>query len=175
MNITLILNIATDVISGNWLRAGARLTGSIKGATKQASEEIEKAVSEVVASGGNFGGKWTEGIHATVIEGNGFNSQIQVTSDIPFFSVFNNGVTIKGNPFLWLPLSFGEAAGQRVSSYSGRLFMVNRRTGGPPLLLSIESKQPLFVGLSSVTIKKKWDMASVIQNVMRGFAGMIES
>src|ERR1700676_172298 len=153
-----------------WRLISAQFTKAVTGAGQKASSEIETAAKQVVASSGKFGGKFTEGLRAVTIEGNGFNSEIQLVSDIPFFSVFDKGVTIHGNPFLWLPLSFGDAAGQRATAFSGQLFMVNRRTGGPPLLLSIQTKKPMFVGITSVTIPKKWDMKTTVERVMSGFA-----
>jgi hypothetical protein len=171
INIALLVH---NIFQANWLGLSRQFTGAVQGATKQASKEIESAIGDAVAHSGKFGAKWTQGIHATIIQGNGFNSTIQVQSSIPFFSVFDKGVTIKGNPFLWLPLSFSDAAGQKVSSFKGQLFFVKRKVGGPPLLLSIATKKPMFVGLTSVTLKKKWDTAQIVKAVMSRFADFIK-
>ena len=117
---------------------------------------IEEKARASISSGGNFGGRWTDGLRVTLD-----NMRIGMSHDIPYADIFETGGTITGNPLLWLPIGAGPAGGEQLVSAKGT---------GKPLMLSITDKSPKLFGIASVTIPKKWDLNGVVQNVMQNFA-----
>lgn len=81
-------------------RYGAKVRNATRGAAQDAADEIEKEGREDIAGAGNFGSRWTEGFNATVTEGGG-SIRIEVTEDVPYWSVFEFGAVIQGNPLLY--------------------------------------------------------------------------
>lgn len=150
----------------------SQLARAVAQSSRQAAGMIEDRGRADISAAGSFGGKWTSSFHADVEPKSGalLNSVITVHSDIPYFSVFETGAVIKGNPLLWIPLSFSSAP--KVSDYGGGLFRVNR-DGKPPLLMDIASKEPKYVGLEAVKIQKRFHIAEVIKSVMSQMATLI--
>lgn len=151
----------------------SQFSRAVSTASRQAAKMVLENGRENIRAAGNFGPKWIDGLSVDVVPRSGalLNSVITVSHKIPFFSVFEKGATIKGNPFLWIPLSF--ATKVKLANFSGKLFRVNR-PGLPPLLLSVDTKQPMYIGLTSVQIKKKFNIQKVIQDVMRQLPDLIK-
>lgn len=138
-----------------------------RAAAQDASEEILDEGRANIAGAGNFGTRWTQGLHAPVSEGGG-SIRIGVTHDVPYFMVFERGAVIQGKPLLWIPLSFAsEAQGVRARDFPGRLFRVDRKSGGAPLLLSADDKQPKYFGKQSVTIPRKFRITEISRTAAR--------
>lgn len=141
-----------------------------RAAAEDAAKEIEARGSADIAAGGNFGPRWTTGLHATVTEGGG-NIRIAITHDVPYFSVFEFGKVIKGNPWLWIPLDFAkDAKGVYARDYPGKLFRVDRLSGAPPLLLAAPTApgmkaEPKYFGKTAVTIPKKFHIVQIAREV----------
>jgi Family of unknown function (DUF6441) len=79
---------------------------------------------------------------------------------IPFAGVFERGARIGGHPLLWLPIEKNLPAGiHSPRAYGGRLVSVNV-AGKPPLLFDAGKRElgPLFVGVSQVNIRKRFDL-----------------
>lgn len=131
-----------------------------------AAEEIEDRVRVQIAGAGNFGLRWTRGFKARPTIGNN-EILIRATHDIPYWTVHEFGATIKGQPLLWIPLSWTDAARERIRArdYPGGLFRVDRKSGGAPLLLSIATGEPIYSGHESVTIPKRFRMREIIREV----------
>jgi hypothetical protein len=138
---------------------------SIKSAADTAAENILERGRADISGAGRFGARWTDGLTAPVTE-EADGIVITVREAVPYWRVFEYGATIKGKPLLWIPLSFAvEAQGVRASDFPGRLFRVDRKSGGAPLLLSADDKQPKYFAKESVTIPKKFHLVEIIQDV----------
>jgi hypothetical protein len=151
-------------------RQADRVRKSARQAAQDAADDIEDQGRSDIEDAGNFGSRWTDGFRATVTEGGG-NLRVAVTEDVPYWRVFQNGAVIHGKPLLWIPLSFAsDAQGLRASEYGGRLFRVDRKSDGLPLLLAPgKPAQPKYFGKESVTIPKKFHLLEITQRVAKKF------
>ena len=140
---------------------------SMRSAADTAADNILERGRADISGAGRFGTRWTSGLTAPVTEEKD-GIVITVRQAVPYWSIFEYGATIKGKPLLWIPLSFAtEAQGVRARDFPGRLFRVDRKSGGAPLLLSADDKQPKYFAKSSVTIPKKFHIVEIIQDVAR--------
>lgn len=141
-------------------------------AAREASELILNRGRADIKQAGKFGTRWTEGLQSIVQPKTGalINARITITHNVDYFDIFQTGGTIRGKPFLWIPLSYTGII-LRASEYArlfGGLFFV-QRASGRPLLLSIRDKQPKFFGITSVHIRKRFHTIEIITEVMKGF------
>ena len=145
------------------VRTAARATAD------DVAQQIVKLGQSDISRAGNFGTRWTEGLHADVTQGGG-NIRISVTHDVPYFSVFEYGKVIEGKPMLWIPLEFAETAkGVRARDYPNPLVRVDRKAGGAPLLLDIGVRPavPTYFGKESVTIPQKFHIRDIAKEAAR--------
>jgi hypothetical protein len=150
----------------NLTRQATRVREAARGAARETAKRIETLGRADIRRGGNFGSRWTDGLHADVTEGGG-NIRISVYDDVPYFNIFQYGGVIKGKPMLWIPLDFAtDAQGVSAKDFRGGLFRVDRESGAP-LLLSIEDKQPKYFGKESVTEPKKFHIVEIAQDQAR--------
>lgn len=135
---------------------------------------IEDAAKADIASSGNFGSRWTEGLHVDVEQvGATGNMRLSMRHDIPYAGIFEQGGRIEGHPYLWIPLSGTDAEGKQASEYGEQLYSVQRKTGGP-LLFSMADKMPKYFGIESVTIPKKWHLRDIQLSVMGNFRAVFD-
>lgn len=118
-------------------------------------------VTADISSAGNFGSNFLDGLSVTA-EGDTITTKL----DAPGADIFATGGTISGHPLLWLPISGTDAEGIRASDYGDKLFSVNRKAGGVPLLFSIKDRAPKYFGIPSVTIPQKFHIAEIQRRVM---------
>lgn len=147
------------------------IAGASSYATTQTAKVIERKGRANIAAAGRFGRRWQEGLKARrdPPAGTYINNSIVITHNVLGARLFEFGGTVEGRPLLWLPLSFaGDAQGIRAADYGKRhgLFKVERN-GKPPLLLSLADRQPKYVGIQAVTIKRKWNIRGIAQQSMR--------
>lgn len=138
---------------------------AISQTAEEAAGQIENEGRADIAGAGNFGQRWTEGFSAQVGQGGG-NTKITIRHEVPYWRVFEFGAEIKGQPMLWIPLSFADdAQGISAKDFPQPLFRVNRRVGAP-LLLSFDG-QPKYFGKESVTIPQKFHLRDIVTRVAR--------
>lgn len=132
---------------------------------KETAVNIETRGRADIASGGRFGSRWTQGLHAKVSRG-GANIRLAVTHDVPYFMVYERGALIAGRPLLWLPIGGGSKGGSAGQVYArnfpGRLFRITSKAGRP-LLMDAVNKTPRYVGLASVRIPQKFHIRDIIR------------
>lgn len=138
-----------------------RIENAITAATSTLAENILQQGRQDISAAGNFGTRWTQGFTYD-IEGEGNARTIIFRQQVPYWRVFQYGAVIHGKPLLWIPLSSTEP---KVSArdFPGRLFRVNRRSGGAPLLMSADDKQVKYTGHESVRIPKKFHLVEIIR------------
>lgn len=146
----------------------ARMAKAIQKGGRDTAAAIEARGRADIASGGNFGGRWTSGFHATVgAPTSPTNLRISVFSDVPYFSIFEFGGVIKGKPLLWIPFSW-TGIKTPSSQYQGNLVRVDRKDGAP-LLIDTDDKQPKYFGIAQVTEKKRFHIREIIAAELNNF------
>jgi hypothetical protein len=150
-----------------------RLYAALTAAANMAASLIQDKARADIASAGNFGARWTDGLEVTV-EGAAPNMILSMTHKIPWAGIFETGGTISGD-LLWIPLSGTDAAGIRASAFPGGLFSAKYpRQGGKPLLFSMQDKKPRYFGVESVTIPKKFQLTEDVTSVMANFRAIFD-
>jgi len=166
------INFNADQVGKTFLYGIRRLPAIVKQAADETAAEAAEAIKEKgdadISGAGRFGSRWTDSFKAEVSTDRE-RVLISVYSTIPYFSIFEFGGTIKGNPLLWIPLSpeyGGDAMGINARDY-GALFKVpnkrtpNARAGKAPLLLSYSDRQPKYFGKEQVTIPRKFSIREI--------------
>jgi hypothetical protein len=119
-------------------RFGQRMVKAVQDAADETAADIQDRGRDDIAAAGRFGARWIDGFTATVSQGGG-NIRIDVNEAVPYWTVFEYGKVISGDPLLWIPLGYQEgvnpAAGIRARDYGSLLFRVDRKSDGLPLLL----------------------------------------
>jgi hypothetical protein len=158
------------------------MLGRRSGFLKATADTIHELGQEMLAQGradmagaGNFSSdRWQSGLVAAEDVGPD-RSTLTISHLVPYWRVFEFGAVIKGNPLLWIPLSFSDAVGIMARDYAGGLFRVDRKSGGAPLLLSIQDKKPKYFGKESVTIPKKFHLRQIMRGVWANFRSVFNS
>ncbi len=162
--------IAAPKFQQNLAGLADRFEKAFSAALNMAASMIRDQAKADIQSAGKFGSQYTDGLNVTVE-----NMRISMTLDAPGAAIFETGGTIQGNPLLWLPISGTDAEGIRARDYGGKLFSVNRRAGGVPLLFSITDKQPKYFGIESVTIPQKFHLKDTMNSVMGNFRAIFDT
>ena len=158
---------ASEKFAQNWSELGEHFDTAFSTALNMAASMIKEQSAADIESAGQFS---SEGLEVTVDD-----KTITTTLDMPGASLFESGGTIVGNPLLWLPISGTDAEGIRASNYGDKLFSVNRKAGGPPLLFSIRDKSPKYFGIASVNVPKKFHLGEIQLNVMANFRDIFDT
>jgi hypothetical protein len=148
-------------ISRNFAESEQAMSRAINGAAQDIANEILKKGSDDIASAGNFGPRWTQGLTADV-EPKGtpsLNAKITVSHSVPYFNVFQEGGTIRGSPLLWIPFSYTRLK-IPPSQFRGGLFFVKNKAG-LPMLFSKEDRKPKYFGVSEVALKKRFHILEI--------------
>lgn len=126
-------------------------------ATQKLADNIQQKGRDDISGAGKFGTRWTQGFTATV-DGEGNARTIVLRHAVAYWRVHQYGALIRGQPLLWIPLREGDP---RARDFPGRLFRVDRKGGGAPLLMSADDKQVKYTGHESVRIPKKFHLVEI--------------
>jgi hypothetical protein len=137
-------------------------------AMQDAAEQAKKQGKASIAAAG-FSLRWQEALKAKVYPQKGFsvNAAAWIYHKIPYSDVFENGATITGKPFMWLPLPAAKAfkgfRGGRVTPKAfirqGRSLYTVKRAGKPPIMFGSVGRgkrMPLFIGIAIVNIRARF-------------------
>ena len=145
---------------------------AIQAAARRAVVTIEIEGRADIRAGGNFSSdRWQDGFQAKLSYQSRTDLNIRITHEVFYWVVFEEGRVIRGDPLLWIPLSFAEdAQGVMARDYPGQLFRIDR-PGKAPLLMASGGKgspaQPKYFGKEQVTIPKKWHLRQIVREVSR--------
>jgi len=157
-------------------RYGEKSKDALRGAANDAADEILARGQDDIESAGNFGDRWTEGLHVNVTEGGG-NIKVSMTHDIPYWTVFEFGAVIHGNPLLWIPFSFADDAKGLWPRAYGPLFRVDRKSDGLPILFAWSpggrggKAEPKYFGKEQVVEPKKFHLREIAREVAKELPG----
>lgn len=120
-----------------------------------------------IAGAGRFGARWQQGLQYRTKDAtdNGepsLQASATIFHKIGFAGVFEFGATIAGKPLLWIPTTPGAPAPRK----SGKK-LVSATVRGRPLLFDAadhdRDRKPLYIGVPSVRIPKKWHITEIIK------------
>jgi hypothetical protein len=152
------------------VRQRTAVLSAVRLASKRVEEETLKQGRANIAGAGNFGNRWTQGLHVTITEGGG-HVRIETTHDVPYFMVHQRGAIIRGKPLLFIPFSFAtDAQGVSARDYPGSLFRVQRKSDGLIMLLSAGDGEPKYFGKTQVKIPKRFRVVEIATAVARKFS-----
>jgi hypothetical protein len=162
--------VAAPKFKQNLAGLQGRFEKAFTAALNMAASMIKDQAKADIQNAGNFGSRYTDGLSVTVE-----NMRISMSLEAPGAEIFEKGGTIQGNPLLWIPISGTDAVGTRARDYGGKLFSVNRKSGGVPLLFSVADKQPKYFGTESVTIPQKFHLKDTMNSVMGNFRSIFDA
>lgn len=139
-------------------KASAQTRKKMAGAMREAEKAILVQGRQDIQSAGNFGPRWTEGLRGEIDEAED-KVTLTVTHSVPYWSVFQSGKLIRGQPLLWIPLP-GVDPSER-----GDFFQTSKK--GNLLLFKREGREitPVRVGKESVNIPKKFHLVEICKDV----------
>ena len=152
-------------------KKGAEMRQAVREAAKEAADEIKELGRANIAEAGHFGEKWIEGFDTKVSEGGG-NIRIEVSEKQTLWPVWEYGMTIRGQPELFIPFSFADdAKGVWARDYPGQLFEVTRNSDGLKMLFtddgSGEGARPVYFAKESVYEPRKFFFRDIIRAVAK--------
>lgn len=160
----------------NLLASEQRIKNAVLLAAVDASEEIKRGGDESIRSGGNFGRRWTDAFFVSP-QRTSFGARITLgfRREMWFATIYEFGGVIRprlpslqhSSPLLWIPLSH-TGVKVRARDYPGRLIRVNRKSGRP-LLIDAKTKEPIYFGIPSVVMRKRFYIRLAAHAVMRRF------
>lgn len=132
-----------------------------------ADDAVDEGRDNIAASGG-FGSKWQEGLKRRIVGAKENGEPSLQARAIIFHSmgglagVFEHGATIQGRPLLWIPTT----PGAPPPSKSGKQ-LTSATVRGRPMLFDARDRdrkrKPLYIGVQSVTIPKKWNITEIVK------------
>jgi uncharacterized protein DUF6441 len=147
--------------------------------------EIAKRDGRASIAAAGFSRKWQNALRVNIYppQGDSMRPAAFIFHKIRYAGLFEEGAVISGQPLLWLPLPnvpLRRGRPMTPSQYArsiGPLVSV-QRPGGPPLLFPKyrsgrgrrrratvgAERKPLYVGLSSVAIAKRFNIKGAAQN-----------
>jgi hypothetical protein len=178
-----------------WFKALTQEQGAVANAAVAALNEIAAAsVAEGrlnIAGSGKFGPKWIEGLQYRIVDpatkgsselekvfaeaGTPVNASLKAKAVIfhkfGIAGVFEHGATIEGKPLLWIPTDPGAPPAGR----SGKK-LVSATVRGQPVLFDAadhtRDRKPLYVGVPSVRIPKKWRITEIVKANVKKFSAL---
>jgi hypothetical protein len=114
-------------------------------------------------AGAGFSSRWQRALTYSFYPNKGSDPAAVIFDRIPFANVFEFGMTIQGRPLLWLPIEQNLPQGVHSPKQYGRKLVSVNIAGKPPLMFDAANRLagPLFVGVSSVNIRKRWDLMRI--------------
>jgi len=163
--------VRTDEVEWSKL-IDARVQPFLKAATDALRETASSAVREGrsnIAGSGHFGPNWQQGLQFKMQNENSSEVLANIFHRSGLAPIFESGITIAGHRLLWIPTRPHMPAPRR----SG-LNLAYAVVRGVPLLFNRADRdphrRPLYIGVPSVTIRKKWRIAEIVREQVDQFA-----
>lgn len=144
-------------------------TAAVAALRETAASAVKEGRSNI-AGAGRFGPKWQSGLQYRIDEAGDEPSAI-IFHRVGFAGVFEHGATIQGRPLLWIPTARGMPSAKR-----SRKKLTSATVRGRPMLFDASDKdrdrKPLYIGVSSVRIPKKWRITEIVKEHAARIAGL---
>jgi Family of unknown function (DUF6441) len=150
-------------------------TAAVAALRDVAAESVQEGRRNI-AGAGKFGPKWQSGLQyrtQNATEGGvpSLQARAIIFHKFGFAGVFEHGATIQGKPLLWIPTTEGAPTASR----SGKK-LVSATVRGQPMLFDANDKdrhrKPLYIGVPSVRIPKKWRITEIVKKHVKNFAAI---
>jgi len=141
-------------------------TAAVAALRDVAASSVQEGRSNIAGSG-RFTGGWVSRLqYRTQGAAEGGEPSLQakaiVFHSIGLAGVFEHGATIAGRPLLWIPTRRGAPPASR----SGKK-LTSATVRGRPMLFDADDKdrqrKPLYIGVPSVRIPKKWRITEIVK------------
>lgn len=174
----MVLKFEVKIDQSVWLEMSRKKQRSVAttyvAALRQTAADAVEEGRRNIAGAGKFGGKWQSGLQFRM-EGaaEGGEPSLQAKAIIfhrfGFAGVFEHGATIAGKPLLWIPTTPGGPPASR----SGKK-LTSATVRGQPMLFDANDRardrKPLYIGVPSVRIPKKWRITEIVKKHAARFA-----
>jgi hypothetical protein len=155
-------------------------TAAVAALRETAANAVQEGRRNIGAAGPGFTrAKWQSGLqYLTKDATEGGESSLQAKATIfhkyGIAGVFEHGATIQGKPMLWIPTEHGAPTASR----SGKK-LVSATVRGKPMLFDANDKdrhrKPLYIGVPSVRIPKKFRITEIVKEHVRRFANLFHN
>jgi hypothetical protein len=127
-----------------------------------------------IASSGHFGRNWQRDLQFRM-EGEGIETKAIVFHKSALAIIFETGITITGKPLLWIPTRpHMPSPGILVRRRGVKL--TSATVHGTPMLFNAADRdphrKPLYIGVPSVHIGKKWRITEIVKKHVERFAAL---
>lgn len=139
-----------------------RIAKATEAAAQKLADNILTKGRADISGAGKFGTRWTQGLTVDVA-GDDTSRTITLSHDISYWTTHQFGAVIQGKPLLWIPFSDSGLTGISARDFPGRLFRVDRKAGGAPLLMSADDKRVKYTGHSQVRVPKRFHLIEIAQ------------
>jgi hypothetical protein len=146
----------------------------IEAATAALRQTAANAVDEGrsdIASAGRFTGGWVSGLKYRMLDEDTPQAKAIIFHTIGLAGVFERGATIRGKPIMFLPMRPDLPHSRRV-----RRGLTLATVHGRPMLFDPRDRdrhrKPLYVGVPSVRIPKKWHITDIVKKHVDQFAAL---
>lgn len=138
---------------------GDDINDAAQGAVQDAAALAVKDGRANIAAAG-FSSRWQSALTSKFYPNEGDDPAALIYHKIGLAGVFERGVRIAGQPLLWLPIEDNLPSGVRSPKQYGRKLVSVNVAGHAPLMFDEFDRMrgPLFVGVRSVDIKKRFDL-----------------
>ena len=154
-----------EKLTRNMKIVSARVSAAMRETAIITRDTVVEEAQADIKSQGSFGQRWVTGFTGKITQGGG-NYKVSFSHALRFFPIHMRGGLIRGNPLLWIPLSWSGARGVYARNYPGKLFRIDRHSR-PPLLLDVSTGQPKYVGLREVRMKKRFRTIEIVQETSK--------
>lgn len=140
-----------------------RIARALEGAVKDTAKLAVKQGRANIAAAG-FSLRWQRGVKSKFYANRRSGSPAAIVFDkMPFVEVFERGADVVGKPLLWLPVEKNLPKGIKSPTQYGRKLVSVNVAGKAPMLFDPNNRLlgPLFVGVRSVHIRKRFDLVRV--------------
>lgn len=152
-------------------------TAAVAALRETAANAVQEGRQNIGAAGPGFTrAKWQSGLqYLTKDATKGGEPSLQAKAVIfhkyGIAGVFEHGAVIQGQPLLWIPTEHGAPTASR----SGKK-LVSATVHGRPMLFDANDKdrhrKPLYIGVKSVRIPKKFRVIEIVKKHVAGFAAI---
>jgi Family of unknown function (DUF6441) len=152
-------------------------TAAIAALRETAANAVQEGRQNIAAAGPGFRkAKWQSGLqyltkNATRAGEPSMRATAVIFHKYGIAGVFEHGATIQGKPMLWIPTEHGAPTASR----SGKK-LISATVRGRPMLFDANDpnrdRKPLYIGVPSVRIPKKFRVTEIVRKHVAKFAAL---
>jgi hypothetical protein len=143
-------------------------TAAVAALRETAANAVQEGRQQIAVSG-RFTRGWVSGLQyrtkdATVAGEPSLQAQATIFHTIGLAGVFEEGISITGNPLLWIPM---RRELRNVPPRRAKIKLTSATVRGRPMLFDASDKDrhrtPLYIGVPAIRIPKKWHIIEIVK------------